>query len=172
MSKDNFCKSQLITCTRVKECNGVCPFEDALKHADQTEDEQNEIEHDREWIIGCIKHDGFIKTDRFDKANQIILDALADRPKVAYVCDGRACDADCSECFRTTNIEHAKHFERLGDAYMEQTDRPMGEWIVHGEPPWLVRECSKCGTKWYQWSGDKIPNYCGECGAYMKGGDE
>lgn len=34
------------------------------------------IEHDREWIIGCIKHDGFIKTDRFDKANQIILEAL------------------------------------------------------------------------------------------------
>ena len=35
------------------------------------------IDHDREWIIGCIKHDGFIKTDRFDKANQIILDALS-----------------------------------------------------------------------------------------------
>ena len=34
------------------------------------------IDHDREWIIGCIKHDGFIKTDRCDKANQIILDAL------------------------------------------------------------------------------------------------
>jgi len=34
------------------------------------------IDHDREWIIGCIKHDGFIKTDRFDKANQIILEAL------------------------------------------------------------------------------------------------
>ena len=34
------------------------------------------INHDREWIIGCIKHDGFIKTDRFDKANQIILEAL------------------------------------------------------------------------------------------------
>jgi hypothetical protein len=36
-----------------------------------------QMEHDREWIIGCIKHDGFIKTDRFDKANQIILDALS-----------------------------------------------------------------------------------------------
>ena len=76
MSKDNFCKSQLITCNRVKECNGVCPFEDALKHADQTAEEQNKIDHDREWIIGCIKHDGFIHTHRFDKANQIILDAL------------------------------------------------------------------------------------------------
>ena len=32
---DLFCKSQLITCNRVKECNGVCPFEDALKHADR-----------------------------------------------------------------------------------------------------------------------------------------
>lgn len=72
-----FCKSQLITCNRVNECNGVCPFEDALKHADQEQslNEQN-IGHDREWIIGCIKHDGFIHTHRFDKANQIILDAL------------------------------------------------------------------------------------------------
>lgn len=33
--------------------------------------------HDRDWIVGCIKHDGFIKTDRGDKANQIILDALS-----------------------------------------------------------------------------------------------
>ena len=78
-----FCKSQLITCKRVKECNGVCPFEDALKQADkrQTMNEQHIINHDRDWIIGCIEHDGFIKTHRFDKANQIILDALsADRP--------------------------------------------------------------------------------------------
>lgn len=35
-----------------------------------------DIEHDREWIVGCIKHDGFIKTDRGDKANHIILEAL------------------------------------------------------------------------------------------------
>ena len=75
---DTFCKSQLITCNRVKECNGVCPFEDALKHADQmqTMNDQHTVDHDRDWIIGCIKHDGFIKTDRFDKANQIILEAL------------------------------------------------------------------------------------------------
>ena len=76
---DTFCKSQLITCNRVKECNGVCPFEDALKHADkmQTMNDQHTVDHDRDWIIGCIKHDGFIKTDRFDKANQIILEALS-----------------------------------------------------------------------------------------------
>ena len=75
---DTFCKSQLITCSRVKECNGVCPFEDALKHADKTQtmDEQHTVDHDRDWIIGCIEHDGFIHTHRFDKANQIIHDAL------------------------------------------------------------------------------------------------
>lgn len=76
---DLFCKSQLITCNRVKECNGVCPFEDALKYADkmQTMNEQHTVDHGRDWIIGCIQHDGFIHTDRFDKANQIILDALS-----------------------------------------------------------------------------------------------
>ena len=82
---DTFCKSQLITCNRIKECNGVCPFEDALKHADkadiefvtQTMNGQTVIDHDRDWIIGCIEHDGFIHTHRFDKANQIIHDALS-----------------------------------------------------------------------------------------------
>ena len=73
---DLFCKSQLITCNRVKECNGVCPFEDALKHADKEMNEQTVIDHDRDWIIGCIQHDGFIHTHRFDKANRIILEAL------------------------------------------------------------------------------------------------
>lgn len=79
-SYTGFCKRQLITCNFVKACNGVCPFEDALKHADKTQtmNEQHAVDHDRDWIIGCIKHDGFIKTDRFDKANQIILDALSD----------------------------------------------------------------------------------------------
>lgn len=42
---------------------------------------RNEPNHDRDWIVGCIKHDGFIETDRGDKANHIILEALeADRP--------------------------------------------------------------------------------------------
>lgn len=44
-----------------------------------------QMEHDREWIIGCIEHDGFIKTDRFDKANQIILDALSAEAKTKCV---------------------------------------------------------------------------------------
>ena len=86
-SYTGFCKSQLITCNFVKACNGVCPFEDALKHADkmQTMNDQHTVDHDRDWIIGCIEHDGFIKTDRFDKANQIILDALSAEAKTKCV---------------------------------------------------------------------------------------
>lgn len=51
-------------------------------------------------------------------------------------------------------------------------DAVQGEWIIHGEPPWLVRECSECGAKWHQWSGDKTPNYCGNCGARMEATNE
>lgn len=78
-SYTGFCKSQLITCNFVKACNGVCPFEDALKHADkmQTMNEKHTVDHGRDWVIGCIEHDGFIHTHRFDKANQIIHDALS-----------------------------------------------------------------------------------------------
>ena len=43
------------------------------------------IDHDRDWIIGCIQHDGFIHTHRFDKANQIILEALTDRPTGSWI---------------------------------------------------------------------------------------
>ena len=104
---DLFCKSQMITCNRVKECNGVCPFEDALKHADQTADEQNVIDHDREWIIGCIQHDGFIHTHRFDKANQIILDALsAEAVQSEWInIDNHYRLATCSHCHKVTMFE-------------------------------------------------------------------
>lgn len=34
---DLFCKSQLITCNRINECNGVCPFEEALKESEVEE---------------------------------------------------------------------------------------------------------------------------------------
>lgn len=47
--------------------------------------------HDRDWIIGCIKHDGFIKTNRGDKANQIILEALKANRPVGYWKDGKWC---------------------------------------------------------------------------------
>ena len=96
-SYTGFCKSQLITCNRVKECNGVCPFEDALKHADKTQtmNDQHTVDHDRDWIIGCIEHDGFIHTHRFDKANQIILDALSAEDVQEWIpCSERLPDVD------------------------------------------------------------------------------
>ena len=52
--------------------------------------------------------------------------------------------------------------------YVPSADAEQGEWIMHGEPPWFVRECSECGTKWHHWSGDSNPNYCGHCGARME----
>lgn len=53
------------------------------------------------------------------------------RPKVAYLCDGRACGEECGlvECIRTTQIEHAKNFakEPTGDYYeVEPTLEVMG----------------------------------------------
>ena len=64
-------------------------FIKALPSADRPNDaietKDDAIDHDKEWIIGCIKHDGFIHTHRFDKANQIILDALDDRPSGEWI---------------------------------------------------------------------------------------
>ena len=121
-SYTGFCKSQLITCNRVKECNGVCPFEDALKHADKEMDEQTVIDHDRDWIIGCIQHDGFIHTHRFDKANQIILDALS--AKAEWIpCSKRLPDAeDCPmDCIVTRKNEFIGNFVDMAVAEADGT---------------------------------------------------
>ena len=86
----------------------------------------------------------------------------ADRPNVAYICDGRKCDKDCSECFRTLDIEHARDFKLLGDTYyqQEQVDRPKGEWKwTHGG------QCSECG--FHNTNFDF--NFCPNCGADMRG---
>lgn len=50
-----------------------------------------------------------------------------------------------------------------------QRIRPQGKWILKGEGPRLTRECSVCGAKWLHWIDVSSPNYCGRCGAKMKG---
>lgn len=79
--------------------------------------------------------------------------------------------ADAVEVDRTSEWVAVRR-EEYEDYLAKSADAVHGEWIMHGEPPWLVRECSECGTKWHQWSGDSNPNYCGHCGARMKGGDD
>ena len=78
--------------------------------------------------------------------------------------------------FRVPNDDWSEEHEALDmaiEALKNETilsaDRPRGKWIIHGEPPWYVRECSECGAKWHQWSGGSNPNYCGNCGAKMDG---
>lgn len=44
-----------------------------------------------------------------------------------------------------------------------------GKWIVHGEPPWYVLECSECGAAWHTSGSWDANNYCGNCGAKMEG---
>lgn len=75
-----------------------------------------------------------------DEARLVAIEALkGPRPKIAFACDGRKCGKDCSECGRTTDIEHAKNFTRLGESYLEilpvagpcksDHDHDGGEWI-------------------------------------------
>ena len=180
---DLFCKSQLITCNRVKECNGVCPFEDALKHADQTAEEQNKIDHDREWIIGCIKHDGFIKTDRFDKANQIILEALDSTEPRDLISRFDAIDKakeiifpllDEMDYDDTGSMVHVcismkiKILDMLHALPSVSAER-VGVWVKPKEHDHM-RECSICE---YEIPNDIAweSNYCPNCGAKMKGED-
>ena len=55
------------------------------------------------------------------EAMDMAISALSDEAvKVAYICDGRKCDSDCSECFRTLDIEHARDFKLIGNTYYQQ----------------------------------------------------
>ena len=42
-----------------------------------------------------------------------------------------------------------------------------GEWIIHGEPPLYVKECSACGAKFFHHAFEDPTPYCAECGARM-----
>lgn len=105
--------------------------------------------------------------------NEYFVNALKQLPsaeavKVAYICDGRKCDADCSDCFRTLDIEHAKDFKLIGSVYYQQesADRPSGEWIKHNDRSTIIvyYTCSECGE-----IENGTPPYCRKCGAKMGG---
>lgn len=96
----------------------------------------------------------------------------ADRPKIAYFCDGTACDGECDECHHTTDIEHAKNFNIINGMhnikYIETDYRPRGEWIMHIDdlyPEDSTQECSNC----HEHETIRIynDNYCPNCGAKM-----
>ena len=94
-----------------------------------------------------------------------------DRPKVIYVCDGRACDAECNgeygQCFKTSKVEHAKNFERIAGTYYEK--ERTGEWsevtVDDDESVWTRHRfyCSACG----RWNTYGKADYCPRCGAKM-----
>lgn len=71
---------------------------------------------------------------------------------------------ECLECAHE-HEELAGWLEELKER--RANDRPHGKWIYHknwyrdGEYPW---KCSECGT-----DSDNDMNFCGECGADMRG---
>ena len=73
--KYNVCHAPEVVKQVTSKLKKPCDFL-LTEESNGSKEQKSKLEHDREWIIGCINHDGFIKTDRFDKANQIILDAL------------------------------------------------------------------------------------------------
>lgn len=75
-----------------------------------------------------------------DEARLVAIEALKEpRPKIAFACDGRKCGEDCSECGRTSDIEHAKNFIRLGEIYLESLPAagPCNAEHDHGDGEWI-----------------------------------
>ena len=55
------------------------------------------------------------------------------------------------------------------EADVERLEPKRGEWIIHGEPPMLVIECSVCGQKYFNHVMQEKAKYCSMCGAKMGG---
>ena len=43
-----------------------------------------------------------------------------------------------------------------------------GQWVGIDDEPCCVFECDICGCRWEDIDGD-VPNFCPNCGAYMRG---
>lgn len=56
---------------------------------------------------------------------------------------------------------------------MKSNSRPKGKWIKESDYKVMgdgyMWNCSECGNRVYVDSGGVFPNYCGDCGADMKG---
>lgn len=90
-----------------------------------SKEHKSKLDHDRDWIIGCIEHDGFIHTHRFDKANHIILEALQDRPTGRWIDYSDEGYVECPFCHSATNCDGNKdelHFCFSCGAKMEGGD--------------------------------------------------
>lgn len=64
-----------------------------------------------------------------------------------YLCedttDKEWCEKNCK--YDSIQAECLRHLYGINKAV--SAEAVQGEWIMHGEPPWYVRECSECGTK-------------------------
>lgn len=129
-----------------------------------------------EWLSEASAESPYVNDYDIDKYRELaeaLFDDVpsADAVRVAYICDGRKCDNDCSECFRTLDIEHARDFKKMGGTYYQQrsADIVQGEWIDSGEYPWS--KCNKCGYTITCYQEEEF-RYCPSCGVKMKGGAE
>ena len=127
----------------------------------KTDDEV--IDHGKEWIIGCIKHDGFIKTDRFDKANQIILDALEKQTEPTDIISRADAMGAVQDHFNADGFkgydDGQKMMNRIKALPSVSAER-VGEWNNH-EVACLLSELfgDNCACN-YNDIDSWLPNYC------------
>ena len=78
------------------------------------------------------------------------------------------------------NPYNAGYMDGIRQAYkeLEEMERPTGEWILQTYERFnsgnelYKYECNKCGHREeHAYSDSKLPNFCPNCGADMKGGE-
>lgn len=151
------------------------PCDSLLKDdSDGCKEHKSKLDHGKEWIIGCIKHDGFIHTERFDKANQIILDAL-EAPSGDFISR-----EDAIEALEKLREEPEKYYTQYNVGVdcsikalsaLPTADRPTGKWISEVDTGTWMLKCSVCGCRVqeekYRIAVGTAATKCPYCGAEL-----
>ncbi len=83
-----------------------------------------------------------------------------------WMCQYAAKDDDAAAAIEALQAE-VKELRRLNMELFDDLPK-LGEWIIHGEPPMLVIECSVCGQKYFNHVMQEKAKYCSMCGAKME----
>lgn len=89
-----------------------------------------------------------------DRANPPILDYILE-------------DIDNAQTVEAYPFEQVQELVKLNQQFAQEIEnlkRPQGKWELHG----MIYYCSECGHD----CGESGDNFCGNCGAEMKGGTE
>ncbi len=140
-------------------------LDEAIKHAEEKAKEQQSRADNwiREWDNGFVNY-----CNKCAEEHRQLAEWLKELKQLREQADG-----DLISKQMVLDVIEREEFK--GDAISEIEKLPSvrpqepktGHWIIHGEPPINVIECSECGQKYHNHYHQPLAHFCSMCGAEM-----